>query len=134
MGKMLLHGSLCYGKSKGAHVLPSGHAAPPVDILKEKRDCAILAVFLYHGLRREELCTLKVGDMQPRLGVLHLLVKGKGGKVRCIPAHPRVVTLIDEYLEANRHRDDLAGALFRPVRNRCTGGTDKAPSPRIRLS
>lgn len=38
--------------------------APNADALKGKRDRAILSVFLYHGLRREELCTLKVRDIQ----------------------------------------------------------------------
>jgi site-specific recombinase XerD len=37
--------------------------APAADTLKGKRDRAILATLLYHGLRCEELCTLKVGDM-----------------------------------------------------------------------
>ena len=30
--------------------------APPADTLKGKRDRAILATLLYHGMRREELC------------------------------------------------------------------------------
>src|SRR6266571_5641019 len=32
--------------------------APPAETLKGKRDRAILATLLYHGLRREELCKL----------------------------------------------------------------------------
>ena len=36
--------------------------APPADTLKGQRDRAILATLLYHGLRREELCRLKVRD------------------------------------------------------------------------
>jgi len=47
------------------------------------RDAAILSVLLYHGLRREELTTLKVKDFaQQRRGVAHMLVHGKGGKQR----------------------------------------------------
>jgi site-specific recombinase XerD len=34
-----------------------------VETEKGKRDRAILSVLLYHGLRREELCTLKVRDI-----------------------------------------------------------------------
>jgi len=93
-------------------------AAPRGDGLKAKRDRAILAVLLYHGLRREELCTLTVGDLQHRRGILHLRVIGKGGKVRYIPVHHRAITLIDEYLESSGHRADLAGALFRGVGQR----------------
>jgi integrase len=38
-----------------------------------------------HGIRREELCGLRVKDMQSRQGVLHFRVKGKRGKVRFVP-------------------------------------------------
>src|SRR5919109_2372749 len=62
--------------------------APNQDTLKGKRDRAILSTLLYHGLRREELCTLKVRDITPRRGVLHVRVHGKGGKTRYIPLHP----------------------------------------------
>jgi integrase/recombinase XerD len=40
--------------------------APDPETLKGKRDRAILSVFLYHGLRREKLCALKVRDIQQR--------------------------------------------------------------------
>ena len=46
--------------------------APPADTLKGKRDRAILATFLHHGLRCEELCGLRVRDLQSRQGVPHL--------------------------------------------------------------
>src|SRR6266700_2007675 len=62
--------------------------APPADTLKGKRDRAILATLLYHAMRREELCMLKVGDLQQREGVPHLRVEGKGDKVRYLPAAP----------------------------------------------
>ena len=40
--------------------------APPAGTLKGKRDRAILATFLHHGLRCEELCALRVRDLQSR--------------------------------------------------------------------
>lgn len=52
--------------------------APPEDTLKGKRDRAILATLLYHGIRREELCRLRVKDIHSRQGVVHIQVKGKG--------------------------------------------------------
>src|SRR5271165_1583793 len=55
--------------------------------LKGLRDRALLATLLYHGLRREELCRLKIKDIHPRRGVPHLRVHGKGNKTRCIPLH-----------------------------------------------
>jgi integrase/recombinase XerD len=45
--------------------------APPEDTLKGKRDRAILAVLLYHGQRRQELCRLRVKDLHSRQGVVH---------------------------------------------------------------
>ena len=62
--------------------------APDPKTLKGKRDRALLSVLLYHGLRREELCLLKVKDMHARRGVLHLRIHGKGNKLRYLPLHP----------------------------------------------
>ena len=62
--------------------------APPEGTLKGKRDRAILAVLFFHGLRREELCKLRVKDVEQRQGVAHLRIHGKGGKIRFVPAHP----------------------------------------------
>ncbi|MCA1851175.1 MAG: site-specific integrase, partial [Beggiatoa sp.] len=96
--------------------------APGVVTEKRKRDRAILSVLLYHGLRREELCALKVRDIHPRRGVLHLRVHGKGGKLRYLPLHPGTAELVTDYLEAAGHGGETAAALFRPVKNN-TGGT-----------
>jgi integrase len=91
--------------------------APHPETLKGTRDRALLSVFLYHGLRREELCTLKVRDITSRRGVAHLRVHGKGGKTRYIPLHPGTAELLTDYLEALGHGSDPAASLFRPVRN-----------------
>lgn len=87
--------------------------APPANTLKGKRDRAILAVFLFHAVRRAELCSLRVKDYSERRGVKHLCVHGKGSKIRYIPAHPRAIQLLEEYLDAAGHRSDINGALFR---------------------
>jgi len=97
-------------------------AAPHPRTIKGQRDRAILATLLYHGLRREELCTLKVKDVQRREGVLHLRVEGKGDKIRYVPVAPAAYRLIDEYLAAVGHAGDLDGPLFRPVKNNYTTG------------
>jgi integrase/recombinase XerD len=99
--------------------------APPADTLKGVRDRAILATLLYHGIRREELCGLKVRDMQSRQGVMHFRVKGKGDKIRFVPMHPMAQRLIEEYLALAGHAADAAGPVFRPVTNNRTGELDK---------
>lgn len=89
--------------------------APPRDTLKGKRDRAILAVLLFHALRRAELCALRVKDYGDREGIRHLTVYGKGGKIRFVPVHPRAIRLIEEYLQAAGHRSSKNSPLFRPV-------------------
>jgi integrase len=105
-------------------------AAPAEDRIKDRRDRAILSTLLYHALRREELCKLKVKDFRhARRGVPHLKVSGKGDKTRYLPLHPGTRALIHDYLEAAGHGDDDNGALFRPIRNNRTGTFDKAVTP-----
>jgi site-specific recombinase XerD len=94
--------------------------APPEDTLKGKRDRAILATLLYHGIRREELCRLRVKDIQNRQGVDHFRVKGKRDKIRFVPVHAAALRLIEEYLVLAKHGEDLDGPLFRPVKNNRT--------------
>ena len=96
--------------------------APSPETLKGKRDRAILAVFLFHGLRCAELCDLRVKDVRERRGVPHLHVRGKGGKTRFLPAHASALQRVSEYLEAAGHAADADGPLFRPVINPSGGG------------
>ena len=89
-------------------------AAPGADTVKSKRDRAILSTLLFHALRREELCKLKVKDFRhARKGVPHLKVAGKGGKIRYLPLHPGTNGLINDYLDAAGQGLDETGALFR---------------------
>ena len=60
--------------------------APPADTLKGVRDRAILATLLYHGIRREELCGLKVRDMQSRQGTSGL--RASATKSASFPSMP----------------------------------------------
>jgi integrase len=66
--------------------------------LKGKRDRAILAIRLYHALRREELHKLLVKDFKhERRGVAHPKISSKGGEMRYIPLHPAAGGLILDY-------------------------------------
>jgi integrase/recombinase XerD len=103
--------------------------APPADTLKGLRDRAILAALLYHGMRREELCGLRVKDLHSRQGVMHFRVQGKRDKIRFIPVHAGAQRMIEEYLVLAGHRDDTDGALFRPVKNNVTGELDRHLDP-----
>jgi site-specific recombinase XerD len=101
----------------GDHQARTLLAMPAPDTLKGKRDRALLSMFLYHGLRREELCSLLVGDIESRRGVQHLKVHGKGGKLRYVPLHPATAGLLDEYLHAAGHAGNLAAPIFQPMRD-----------------
>jgi integrase/recombinase XerD len=100
--------------------------APDSQSLKGKRDRAILSTLLYHGLRREELCLLKVRDLTTRRGVQHLRVHGKGGKTRYLPLHPGTAELINDYLEALGAVQEGSAPLFRPVINNVHKRTETA--------
>jgi integrase len=58
--------------------------APRADTLKGKRDRAILAVLLFHALRRAEVSALRVEDCAARRGIMTLRVHGKGGRIRYV--------------------------------------------------
>lgn len=103
--------------------------APAADTLKGVRDRAILATLLYHGIRREELCGLRVKDLHSRQGVMHFRIKGKRAKIRFVPVNAGAQRMIEEYLALTRHRSDVEGALFRPVKNNRTGCLDRHLDP-----
>ena len=103
--------------------------APPADTLKGRRDRAILATLLYHGLRRQELCNLRVRDVESRSGVLHFRIFGKRGRIRYVPVNPLALRLIEEYLDMSGHRQERDTALFRPVRNNRGDGLKRSLNP-----
>jgi integrase len=50
-------------------------------------------------------------------------------ETRYLPLHPGTNVLIHEYLEASGHGSDENSALFRPVKNNCTGTLEGALTP-----
>ena len=62
--------------------------APEGKSLLARRDRALLAVLLYHGLRRDEIVHLTVGSLHEHRGVPHFRVRGKGSKTRPVPRPP----------------------------------------------
>ena len=71
------------------------------------RDETMLLVLLTTGLRREEVTTLAVDDLEltERTGVLR--VRGKGAKERHVPFEGPVVTLLIRWLEARSQIEGL---------------------------
>jgi len=89
--------------------------SPDTSTLKGLRDRAILAVLLGCGLRRSEVATLQVGDVQQREGrwVIVDLV-GKGNRVRTVPMPSWTKAALDAWLQAVG--DPPLGTVFRSVR------------------
>lgn len=86
----------------------------------ERRDMAIVRLFLDTGMRRAELATLKVDDID--LDNRVALVMGKGGKPRVCPFGKKTALAVDRYLRIRAgHRDadrpDLWLGLHGPMRD-----------------
>ncbi len=106
-------------------------AAPNKETVKSKRDRAVLSTLLYHALRRDELCKLKVKDFRNmRRGVPHLNVSGKGDKTRYLPLHPGTNVLTPSpppraSAAAARHRSCSApSSIPPPTAHQKAGETD----------
>lgn len=75
-------------------------AAPPLDTGRGIRDSAMIHVLYASGLRVSELCSLKLGDLDRKVGTVAPL--GKGGKRRLVPVGQIALERIDAYLELVR--------------------------------
>jgi site-specific recombinase XerD len=86
----------------------------PSETLRGKRDSAILALLLGCGLRRSELTSLDLEQIQQRdqHWVIVDLV-GKGGRIRTVPIPAWAKLCLDRWVEAARI---TGGKLLRPVR------------------
>lgn len=101
--------------------------------LQGARDYAILKWLLHLGLRREELCLLRAGDLGEARGQRTVRVRGKGGKERVLPLKVGVLKALEEYLNlAGRQleREDGEKPLFCPTRNNRTKTVAKGLDPR----
>lgn len=85
--------------------------------IQGKRDFAILKLMLNTGLRKQEVCNLKIGDVELYNNQHCILVKnGKGGKARRQPIGDiTVLSTIHTYRRAiskGSHSDNPASPLF----------------------
>jgi hypothetical protein len=83
------------------------------DLVREKRDYAMLALLLGCGLRRSELVGLEMSDVQERQehwAIVDLI--GKGGHIRTVPIPGWAKRALDEWTVAAGIRD---GKAFRRV-------------------
>jgi site-specific recombinase XerD len=69
--------------------------------LQGKRDYAILLTLLTTGLRKAEICNLKIGDLKTYRNQAVIDVIGKGKKFRRIPLKAETLLAIQDYLKVN---------------------------------
>lgn len=62
------------------------------------RDLLILQILATTGMRRGELCKIKLGDIRVQQGMYAVEVLGKGGKTRMCVIAPQVMETLNEYL------------------------------------
>jgi len=72
-------------------------AAPPLDTARGVRDSAMIHLMYASGLRVSELCSLKLGDLDRKVGTVSPL--GKGSKRRIVPVGQIALDRIDAYLD-----------------------------------
>ena len=88
-------------------------SAPDTQLLKGKRDRALLAVLLACGLRRHEAVNLDFGHIQQREDHWAIVdLKGKAGHTGTVPMPAWVKAMLDEWVQASNL---TAGKLFRRV-------------------
>lgn len=67
-----------------------------------KRDLLVLQLLATTGMRRAELCGIKIGDIEMLSGKHIIQITGKGNKKRFVVLTNHVYTLIEDYLEARK--------------------------------
>ncbi len=91
-------------------------AAVPTHTLKGKRDLAILDCMLYGGLRRDEVGSLRIGDLQQDGGRYWLIVqRGKGNKTRRIKVADPLFRSLTSWVDAARKTLAYKAPIFEGI-------------------
>lgn len=85
--------------------------------IDSERDRAIIGILLYLGLRRSEVCSLKISSLQIENGLSILVVVGKGNRLDSIPIPNPLYILIQAYFNVREVAISDDEPLFFSVRN-----------------
>ena len=80
--------------------------------LQGKRDYAITLTLLTTGLRKAEICNLKIGALKTYRNQPVIDVIGKGNKFRRIPLESKTLVAIQDYLKASGNGTDPDHPIF----------------------
>lgn len=122
-----------FEKVKGARPLAGRHVESPEwkqlfqSLAKDDspigvRDLAIFSIFRATGIRRHELCLLRICDLD--LATFDLTIRGKGNKTQIVSMSRFAQRALVRWLEVRGNAD---GALFCPVRH--GGNLDRTYKP-----
>lgn len=101
--------------------VPQGHVEKILKVIQEpdqrrrrpwpERDLAAASLLIGAGLRANEVCTVRWGDLSEIEGSWWLRVSGKGSKERSVPLSPEVLHHLDRYrlTVGERGRDGTGG-------------------------
>jgi len=83
--------------------------------LQGKRDYAILLTLLTTGLRKGEICSLKMRDFKTYRNQAVVDIVGKGNKFRRLPLKGETLLAIQDYLKAAKNGTDPGDPMFRTL-------------------
>ena len=89
---------------------------PNRSTLQGKRDFAILLLMIMTGIRKNELCNLKKGDLKTEGKKIWLYVFGKGGRQRRIPIKDlEFIEALQKYWEKAKFKNDPKEPMFKTL-------------------
>jgi integrase/recombinase XerD len=115
-GRMQIDPANLIDSPKPGHKLPKVLARTQIELLLRAipsddrlalRDYAILELFYACGLRVSELCDLKPSSIDPQVGVVRCI--GKGRRERIVPIGKPALDAVDHYVKRTRGDLDPAG-------------------------
>jgi len=83
--------------------------------IQGKRDFSILLMLVTTGLRKAEICSLKVKDLKTFRNQAVIDVIGKGSKFRRIPLKSETLIAVQDYLRAGKNGADPDHSMFRTL-------------------
>lgn len=111
-------------------------ACPDLHTRTGAQHYAILMVLFYCGLRRSELCSLRLSNLGQERGHRVLRLQGKGNAERVIVVTPKVWSALKHYFRIANRGPGGSGSpaskdeyLFQPIRNNRTGVREKPLDP-----
>jgi len=97
-------------KQEASKLLETAFNYPYTQKFQRSRNHAIFSMFLFTGLRRNELLTLKLSDVN--LENRTVFVKGKGDKERTIPLSSTLIHSLERYLIERKKQRKTCAEFF----------------------